>query len=188
MRRLARAHEVAGDRYFEQGQVREAGKEYFEVVRLAPRTPGAHIALGQTLAAVGNWSAAITEFKAETQLRPDNAEAFYRLGSALLQQNQNPEALTVLTRADTLGPDTPAVLLALGQAAQSPETPLAPKNHGRGFSKFRSRETLPRRHIHIWRLFTGSREKRTTRTGRRKSTRKRKARSSRCAQPAPDTR
>ena len=115
----ARAHEVAGDRYFEQGQVREAGKEYFEVVRLAPRTPGAHIALGQTLAAVGNWSAAITEFKAETHLRPDNAEAFFRLGSALLQQNQNQEALTALTRADTLGPDTPAVLLALGQAAQS---------------------------------------------------------------------
>jgi tetratricopeptide (TPR) repeat protein len=114
----ARAHEVAGDRYFEQGQVREAGKEYFEVVRLAPHTAGAHIALGQTLAAVGNWSAAVTEFKAETQLRPDNAEAFFRLGSALLQQNQNPEALTALTRANTLGPDTPAILLALGQAAQ----------------------------------------------------------------------
>jgi predicted Zn-dependent protease len=114
----ARAHEVAGDRYFEQGKVREAGREYFEVLRLAPRTAGAHIALGQTLATAGNWPAAATEFKAETQLRPDNAEAFYRLGSALLQQNQNPEALTALTRADTLGPGTPQILLALGQAAQ----------------------------------------------------------------------
>jgi tetratricopeptide (TPR) repeat protein len=113
----ARAHEVAGDRYFEQGQVREAAKEYFEVLHLAPHTAGAHIALGQTLAAAGNWPAAITEFKAETQLRPDNAEAFYRLGSALLKQNQNQEALTALTRANTLGPDTPAILLALGQTA-----------------------------------------------------------------------
>ena len=114
----ARAHEVAADRYFEQGKVREAGKEYFETLRLAPYTAGAHLALGQTLAAAGNLPAAITEFQSETLLRPENAEAFYRLGSALLQQNQNTEALTALTRADTLGPDTPAILLALGQAAQ----------------------------------------------------------------------
>ncbi len=113
----ARAHQVAGDRYIENGQFPEAGKEYLEALRLRPYTAGVHLALAQVLAATGNMPGALAEFRAESALRPDSAEAYYRLGSALLQQGQGAAALAELTRANELGPNIPAILFALGKAA-----------------------------------------------------------------------
>lgn len=67
--------------------------------------------------AEGKWSAAVAQFRIETELRPLSADAFYRLGSVFLQQGQARGALEELAHADSLRPDTPEILLALGKAA-----------------------------------------------------------------------
>jgi tetratricopeptide (TPR) repeat protein len=76
-----------------------------------------HLALGNVLAAEGKWSAAIAQYRMETQLRPFSADAFYSLGSGLLQQGQARGAMEELAQADRLRPDAPQILLALGKAA-----------------------------------------------------------------------
>jgi tetratricopeptide (TPR) repeat protein len=53
----------------------------------------------------------------ETALRPFSADAFYSLGSALLEQGQARAAVEKLAQADRLKPNTPKILLDLGRAA-----------------------------------------------------------------------
>jgi tetratricopeptide (TPR) repeat protein len=68
-------------------------------------------------AGASQWDKAEQEFRAQTKLQPGNAEAAYRLGSALLQQGKTREALAELQRADHLMPDMPETLYSLGKAA-----------------------------------------------------------------------
>lgn len=114
----ARAHQVAGDRYFEQDKFPAAAKEYLASIQLKPYSEGVHLALGHVLAAAGKWPEAVLEFGAELKMRPDSPQAAYDLGSALLVENQAGEALAQLAHADELAPNTPLTLLALGRAAR----------------------------------------------------------------------
>ena len=50
-------------------------------------------------------------------MQPGNAEAHYRLGSALLQQGKLHEAREELGRSDRLKPDMPETLYSMGKAA-----------------------------------------------------------------------
>jgi tetratricopeptide (TPR) repeat protein len=113
----ARAHQVEGDRYFNEGKFTDAGREYLESIRLKPYTQGVHLALAHALAASGNGTDALVELRAEAQLRPSSAQVAYELGSALLDQGQARDALAELARAAGLAPNVPATLLALGNAA-----------------------------------------------------------------------
>lgn len=121
----ARAHQVTAERDVAAGQLSEAEKEYAEALRLKPYAPGVHAALGNVLAAEGKEQGAITFFRMETQLRPADVNASYRLAAALLKQGHAKEALTEFARADQLRPGTPQILLGLGNAAQ------AAKDNGR---------------------------------------------------------
>jgi cytochrome c-type biogenesis protein CcmH/NrfG len=56
------------------------------------------------------WTEAEEQFRAQSQMQPGNAEAAYRLGSALLQQGKAREARIELQRADKLQPDMPETL------------------------------------------------------------------------------
>jgi predicted Zn-dependent protease len=62
------------------------------------------------------WNQAEDAFRAETKLQPGNAEAAYRLGTALLQDGNAQEARIELERADRLQPDMPETLYSLGKA------------------------------------------------------------------------
>jgi predicted Zn-dependent protease len=62
------------------------------------------------------WNQAEDAFCAETKLQPGNAEAAYRLGTALLQDGNAQEARIELERADRLQPDMPETLYSLGKA------------------------------------------------------------------------
>ena len=63
------------------------------------------------------WPKAEDAFRAEATLQPGNAEAAYRLGTALLQEGKHHEARLELERADKLQPDMPETLYSLGKAA-----------------------------------------------------------------------
>ena len=56
-------------------------------------------------------------FAPSPRCEPGNAEAAYRLGSALLQQGKAREARTELERSNRLQPDMPETLYSLGKAA-----------------------------------------------------------------------
>jgi tetratricopeptide (TPR) repeat protein len=74
------------------------------------------LALGRVYADASLWKQAEDEFRAEAKLEPGNAEAAYRLGSALLQDGNAHDALGELQRADQLQPDMPETLYSLGKA------------------------------------------------------------------------
>jgi cytochrome c-type biogenesis protein CcmH/NrfG len=113
----ARAHQVTAERAVQGKQLAEAEKEYAEALRLKPYTSGVHLALGNVYANEGNWPAAIQQFRMEAQVRPEDVTVLYRLGVILLQQGAGKEALAALSNASRLRPGTPAILLALGNAA-----------------------------------------------------------------------
>lgn len=112
----ARAHQVMAERDLDAKRLTEAQNEYAEALRLKPFTSGVHLALGNVYATQGDWPSAITQFRLETQLRPQDAEALFRLGDALLREGQAREAITALAQVDKLRPNTPEVLLSLGNA------------------------------------------------------------------------
>jgi Flp pilus assembly protein TadD len=85
--------------------------------------------LGEVYAGAFQWEKAEKEFRAQVRLQPGNAEAAYRLGTALLEQGNAHEARAELIRADKLMPDMPETLYSLGKAASlEGDTAAAEKN------------------------------------------------------------
>lgn len=115
----ARAHQVMAERDVEDKRFGDAKREYAEALRLKPYTSGVHLAFGNVLASQGDWTAAITQFQLEAQMRPQDAAALYRLGSALLREGQARQAAAAFAQVDKLRPNTPEVLLALGNASMA---------------------------------------------------------------------
>jgi Flp pilus assembly protein TadD len=66
--------------YFNQHRIPEAKQSFSKLVQVAPNDGYAHLGLGMTLAAEGNHSAAVDQFKLAAQLEPDLDSVFYRLG------------------------------------------------------------------------------------------------------------
>jgi tetratricopeptide (TPR) repeat protein len=113
----ARSHQAMAENYFVLRQMPQAEKELQDALRQRADIPGLHLELGLVYAGAAQWDKAEEQFRAESKLQPGNAEASYRLGSALLQQGKIPEASTELERADHLKPDMPETLYSLGKAA-----------------------------------------------------------------------
>jgi tetratricopeptide (TPR) repeat protein len=119
----ARAHQATAENYFVLRQMQQAENEYREALRQRKDARGLHLELGLVYAGAGQWPKAEEEFRAETRLQPGNAEASYRLGSALLQEGKAHEAHLELDRANGLKTDMPETLYALGKAASADGDP-----------------------------------------------------------------
>src|SRR2546425_1808209 len=113
----ARAHQAMGENYFVLRQMPQAEQEYREALHQRPDIPGLQMELGLVYAGAAQWDKSEEAFRAEAKRQPGNAEAAYRLGSALLQQGKVHEARAELERADKLQPDMPETLYSLGKAA-----------------------------------------------------------------------
>src|SRR2546429_8069419 len=95
----------------------QAEQEYREAWLQRPDIPGLQLELGLVYAGTEQWDKAEEAFRAEANRQPGNAEAAYRLGTALLQRGKAQEARAELQRADKLQPDMPETLYSLGKAA-----------------------------------------------------------------------
>jgi tetratricopeptide (TPR) repeat protein len=125
----ARAHQAMGENYFVLRQMPQAETEYTTALQERPDLPGLHLELGLVYAGAAQWSKAEEAFRVEARLQPGNAEAAYRLGTALLQQGKDREALAELERSGKLQPDMPETLYSVGKAASlCNETSLAEKS------------------------------------------------------------
>ena len=122
----ARAHQAMGENYFVLRQMPQAEKEFVAALQQRPDIPGLQLELGLVYAGAAQWLKAEEAFRVEAKLQPGSAEAAYRLGTALLQQGKDREALLEFQRSDKLQPDMPETLYSLGKAASlAGELPLA---------------------------------------------------------------
>jgi tetratricopeptide (TPR) repeat protein len=121
----ARGHQARGQNDYALKMFPEAEREYLQAMALRPDLPGLRLELGLVYAAQSEWEKAEEQYRGEAKLQPGNAEAAYRLGDALLQRGKMKEALVELQRSDSLRPDMPETLYALGRAAASSEPSVA---------------------------------------------------------------
>jgi tetratricopeptide (TPR) repeat protein len=79
----ARSHQAMAENYYVLRQMPQAESEFRAALQQRPDIPELHLELGLVYAGAAQWPKAEEEFRAETKLQPGNAEASYRLGSAL---------------------------------------------------------------------------------------------------------
>jgi tetratricopeptide (TPR) repeat protein len=126
------------------GQVADARKELGRAVKLAPKEPLARLQLAKVDERAGDWTSAVEQYRALRQLKPDEPEYVYGLGSAYLHlsewclreldkqdggtarmfqalghnyrvQGRADLALTAFTKAAEADPSLPEVHLAMAQ-------------------------------------------------------------------------
>jgi tetratricopeptide (TPR) repeat protein len=92
----------------------EAIRFYSVAVALRPRSPGAYVNLGRTLALQRNWREAEHAFRKAIALKEDYAEAHANLGGALVEQGKLGQAEEACRQAIALSGDDGAAFLNLG--------------------------------------------------------------------------
>lgn len=98
------------------GQGDEAATALRQALLLQPENAEAHNALGEVLAAKGEWAAAIDEYRAAIRQAPALAVAYGNLGAALVETDQLREAVAACHKALELQPDYPEALNNLAAA------------------------------------------------------------------------
>jgi len=73
-------------------------KEYWRWARYVPAEPGARVALGRTLSAMGNYTAAAVELKKALKLDPENEEALLLFAICAVNLKVHDQALAALDR------------------------------------------------------------------------------------------
>ena len=96
----------------------DAKREFTEELRLNPRNASAEFYLGELSLQANDVTQAIRHYRRATEIYPGFAEAFARLGRALLDSGDTPGSIGQLEKAASLAPNDPATHLALATAYQ----------------------------------------------------------------------
>ncbi len=86
------------------GKPERADRMAERATRTSPELASAHDMRARTLVATGNKDAAVHELRVFTELRPSDADAWYRLGVLLADRKRLPEAVRAYDRAIALRP------------------------------------------------------------------------------------
>ena len=86
------AHEIAGEIDQSMHNYDLALVEYKKAVDKAPHQPGTHMHMGDAYWYMGKWESAQTEFKAELEIDPNSCIARWKLGNAMLENNDPSDA------------------------------------------------------------------------------------------------
>jgi tetratricopeptide (TPR) repeat protein len=86
------AHEISGEIDASMRNYDLALVEYKRAIDLAPRAPGTHMHMAETLWIMGRWKSAEEEFKAELVNDPNNCIARWKLANSILEDNGSNEA------------------------------------------------------------------------------------------------
>jgi tetratricopeptide (TPR) repeat protein/Tol biopolymer transport system component len=100
--------------YFEKGQFKEAELAFNSAIRYctAPKLfPLMYEMRGNTLAKLGNFDAAITDFDSAIKYAQNDPSSYYEKGKVLLEMRRDQEAITILKQAEQLGSRPAADLL-----------------------------------------------------------------------------
>jgi serine/threonine protein kinase len=110
-----RNYQQLGTLYIRQGNYQAALPEFQRMVGLAPSVPEAHFALGAALEYLGRFPEAEAEIRTSVGLQ-DSSNAELELGTILLDERRNREAIACFRSALDLGPKTGELWLNLGRA------------------------------------------------------------------------
>lgn len=93
--------------------------EYREAIRLKPDWASPHDALGDALAAKGDWDGAIAEYRESVRLNPNNADAHQHLGFAFERRKDWDNEVKEYREVVRLKPDNDSYRFAIGSALAS---------------------------------------------------------------------
>lgn len=81
-------HNNSGGRFFEQGDLEAAAREFREAIRVDPEDPAPHNNLGMLLHVLGEPAEALAEFREAVRLHPGFAPGWSNLGFAFYELDQ----------------------------------------------------------------------------------------------------
>lgn len=109
-------HYNKGVKYWEEGKIKEAIKEYKEAIRIEPDHASAHYNLGLIYRKQSRIKEAIGEYKKAIRIEPNYVEAHCNLGAAFYIEDQIEEAIEEYEKAITLKHDHAPSYYNLGLA------------------------------------------------------------------------
>ena len=112
----ARAEFLRAKAYYEATQFPQAEESFQQVLRLDPAFPGAHLELGKVYISMRRTDDAIRELELALEDNPEDADANYFLGGALVRDGRFAEGVPHLIRAKNAKPDFWAPYFYLGKA------------------------------------------------------------------------
>ncbi|MCA9008594.1 MAG: tetratricopeptide repeat protein [Planctomycetaceae bacterium] len=81
--------------------------ECLNVISISPRSTRGHKELGTMYVMTGQFERAVPHLKHRTELKPNDADAWYQLGAVLIEMGRTEEAASALKRAVDIQPDYP---------------------------------------------------------------------------------
>ena len=109
-------HSVRGLDYFQNNRYEDAVREFSAALTMEPDDVGAHVNLGNALAAQGRVNEAVQQYERALQGSPNDATAHNNLGMALAEQGKLEEAVRHYEQALEWKPDFAAAHGGLGNA------------------------------------------------------------------------
>jgi tetratricopeptide (TPR) repeat protein len=85
------SHELSAEVMESMNNYDGALVELKKAVEMAPQRPGTHYKLGDAYFSLSQWDSAAEQFQAELAVDPANCRAFWKLGSAILEKNGEPQ-------------------------------------------------------------------------------------------------
>jgi Flp pilus assembly protein TadD len=111
------------------GNLQDAIKDLSAAVVAEPDGKELRISLAEAYDRAGNPAAAEPHAAAAAKLLADDEWAYYADGLLLIELKRYPAAVTALTKADSLAPLKPEILLALGEALMGTGKPMEGSNN-----------------------------------------------------------
>ena len=112
----AQAHYLEGRVWYDAAIFDRALSSFEKAAAIAANLEGLELQLGKTQISLRNYEAADKHLRSALQLSPADIEARYFLGALLVQQNQNQEAIPLLTEVKSSRPDLWGTSYYLGKA------------------------------------------------------------------------
>lgn len=148
---LAEAHFRLGLTYDALGRQQEAEEAYKKAVEAYKKylaadenskDAEAHYNLGQTYAGLHVYAEAVREYRQATRLKPDDADIYYDLGTALMRLAQYDEATAALSKSLELDPANYRAEDALVEAREGVNRIRSGKKHQQDLLKKKKEEEL----------------------------------------------
>lgn len=110
---------VRGEKFKEEGRLKEAIAIYQQLIELDPNLILAYFNLGELMVKQQKWSQAIRNYQKIIELQPNFWQAYSQLGDILLKQQKWHEAITIYRNVIKLQPNSPWFHNHIGKALLS---------------------------------------------------------------------
>jgi tetratricopeptide (TPR) repeat protein len=107
---------ISGDKFYEQGRIKEAREELEKACLLEPSNVNVHNSLGVCYGLLGDYESATDEFKTAIALDPDEYMAYFNLGLVGMLKKQREQALELFLTANEINSNVYEVAFQIGKS------------------------------------------------------------------------